>query len=98
MGTRLAPTACVVVALSACTAATSAYVGDVLPPDDGTPVLFAPGVISTGDVFASTFTPQNGAFGGSGMRYASQEQPVRSAAATVSTQWKIVTAADAAFR
>jgi hypothetical protein len=43
--------------LTACAAATQAYVGDALPPDDGTPVLFAPGVISTGDVFASTFTP-----------------------------------------
>ncbi len=27
------------------------------PPADGTPVLFAPGVVSTGDVFASSFTP-----------------------------------------
>lgn len=35
----------------------SGYVGDVAPPADGTPVMFAPGVISTGDVFASTFTP-----------------------------------------
>jgi Tol biopolymer transport system component len=34
-----------------------AYVGAAAPPDDATPVLFAPGVISTGDVFASTFTP-----------------------------------------
>lgn len=42
--------------LAAC-AATGAYVGNAAPPDDGTPVLFAPGVISTGDVFASTFTP-----------------------------------------
>ena len=57
MRTRLSSTACVIVALSACTAATSAYVGDVRPPDDGTPVLCAPSVISTGDVFASTFTP-----------------------------------------
>ena len=38
------------------------------------------------------------AFGGSGMRYASRAQPVRSAVAAASTQWKIVTAADAAFR
>jgi hypothetical protein len=43
--------------ISACTTATRAYVGASEPPDDGTPVLFAPGVISTGDVFASTFTP-----------------------------------------
>ena len=43
--------------LAACATATRAYVGDAAPPDDGTPVLFAPGVISTGDVFASTFTP-----------------------------------------
>jgi Tol biopolymer transport system component len=43
--------------LAACATATRAYVGDARPPDDGTPVLFAPGVISTGDVFASTFTP-----------------------------------------
>ena len=33
------------------------YAGDVAPPADGTPVVFAPGVVSTGDVFASTFTP-----------------------------------------
>ena len=38
-------------------AAIPGYGGDVAPPADGTPVLFAPGVISTGDVFASTFTP-----------------------------------------
>ena len=44
-------------ASTACAAAMRAYVGDAAPPDDGTPVLFAPGVISTGDVFASTFTP-----------------------------------------
>jgi len=35
---------------------------------------------------------------GSGARYASQSKPVRSAVSAASTQWKIVTVADAAFR
>ena len=38
------------------------------------------------------------AFGGSGGRYLSQAAPVRSASAATSTQWKIVSAANAAFR
>ena len=42
---------------AACATASRAYVGDAEPAADGIPVLFAPGVISTGDVFASTFTP-----------------------------------------
>ena len=53
----------VLVASGACSrtmrapAAIAGYAGDIDPPADGTPVLFAPGVVSTGDVFASTFTP-----------------------------------------
>ena len=38
------------------------------------------------------------AFGGSGGRYVSSAQTVRSASAAASTQWKIVSAANAAFR
>ncbi|MEO7365140.1 MAG: D-Ala-D-Ala carboxypeptidase family metallohydrolase [Sphingomicrobium sp.] len=38
------------------------------------------------------------AFGGTGIRYGAPAQPVRSAAAAVSTPWKIVTAANSAFR
>ena len=41
----------------ACARGSLQYVGDISPPSDGTPVVFAPGVVSTGDVFASTFTP-----------------------------------------
>jgi hypothetical protein len=54
LGTSILVVGCT---LAACAAATRAYVGDAAPPDDGTPVMFAPGIISTGDVFASTFTP-----------------------------------------
>ncbi|MEO5613111.1 MAG: D-Ala-D-Ala carboxypeptidase family metallohydrolase [Sphingomicrobium sp.] len=38
------------------------------------------------------------AFGGSGLRYASQTAPTRSTSAVAATQWKIVTAANAVFR
>ena len=54
----LRPLSMPLVALAAaCLPPSRAYVGNAPPPDDGTPVVFAPGVISTGDVFASTFTP-----------------------------------------
>jgi hypothetical protein len=38
------------------------------------------------------------AFGGSGVRYASQPRTTQQASTSASTQWKIVTAANAAFR
>lgn len=38
-------------------AAGGAFIGQTVLPADGAPVIFAPGLISTGDVFASTFTP-----------------------------------------
>lgn len=50
-------------ALTACASAPratttrAAFQAPVSPPDDGTPVIFAPGIVSTGDVFASAFTP-----------------------------------------
>ena len=43
--------------LTACSTVAPPYLGDARPRDDAIPVMFAPGVISTGDVFASTFTP-----------------------------------------
>jgi Tol biopolymer transport system component len=45
------------IALTACAVATHGYVGGLAVPEDGTAVMFAPGIVSTGDVFASSFTP-----------------------------------------
>ena len=59
MRERLLPAIAVAAAIAGCSA-TGAYVGTADPSGDATPVLFAPGVISTGDVFASTFTPDGG--------------------------------------
>jgi Tol biopolymer transport system component len=47
----------IVVLAAACARLAPLYVGNTAPPADGSPVMFAPGVVSTGDVFASTFTP-----------------------------------------
>jgi Tol biopolymer transport system component len=59
---RPAPILLVLVGVSAAALAGCATggVGGTEPPADATPVLFAPGVVSTGDVFASTFTPDGG--------------------------------------
>jgi Tol biopolymer transport system component len=43
--------------VAGCAAGSGAFVGGADPGPDGMPVLFAPGVVSTGDVFSSTFTP-----------------------------------------
>lgn len=56
--TTLAAAACYVASFSLAACATSRTVHSVTTPDHvDTAMVFAPGIISTGDVFASTFTP-----------------------------------------